>query len=165
MVRVLEWNGSSNEEVKVHVPGLRAMREALFLRVGEEYFEDPVIPTWLALHSGGYMRDLLRLVIECIYRCPEGGKVTRQLADDAIVQVRQTYLEGLESTDEILLKQVHRNRDFPREDENQRRMDSLLQGYLMLRYHNQRFWYDAHPLLWPRLGIERSTWEEIAAIL
>lgn len=163
MVRVLSWSRSDADRPSVHVPGLLAMRTALYRRIGERFFDDPVIPAWLTLHSGGYMRDLLRLVIECIYRCPPGEKITRELAEAAIVQVRQTYLEGIEKNDELLLRQVHDERDFPRSPENQSRMDSLLQGYLMLRYHNQRFWYDAHPLLWPRLGVKGPTWDEIAA--
>lgn len=163
MVRVLE--GVVGEEApRIHSPGICALRDALFLRVAEPFFEDRAVPAWLAFHSGGYMRDLLRLVIECIYRCPEGGVITRDLAEAAVTQVRQTYLEGFEVSDEPLLRQVHREKDFPLDAQNQKRMDILLQSYVLLRYHNARFWYDAHPLLWPRLDIPLPAWEEIAAL-
>jgi hypothetical protein len=164
MVRVLDSGLGPAGEPRIHVPGVCAMRDALFRRVGEEYFTDCVVPAWLALQSGGYMRDLLRLVIECIYRCPEGGRIDRDLAEAALAQVRQTYLEGLEKQDEALLQQVHREREFPLDEDNEQRMDTLLQSYLMLRYHNARSWYDAHPLLWPRLDVSAPTWEEIGAL-
>jgi hypothetical protein len=163
MVRVLE--GKPDEErPRIHVPGLCAMREALSLRVAEDYFADRAVPAWLAFYSGGYMRDLLRLVIECIYRCPEDGVITRELAEAAVIQVRQTYLEGFEVSDEPLLQQVHDEKDFPLDAQNQKRMDALLQSYVLLRYHNARFWYDAHPLLWRRLAIPEPTWDETAAL-
>ena len=163
MIRVLEGQ-PEEERPRIHTPGVCAMREALFRRVDEVYFEDRTVPAWLAFHSGGYMRDLLRLVIECIYRCPDGGVITKELAEAAVIQVRQTYLEGFEVSDESLLQQVHQEKDFPLDSQNQQRMDALLQSYVLLRYHNSRFWYDAHPLLWSRLGIPLPTWEEIAAL-
>lgn len=163
MVRVLERQarpGSSG----VHAPGICAMRDALFLRVPPEHFSHPAVPAWLALQSGGYMRDLLRLVTQCIYQCPEGAVIDRALADAAVIRVRQTYLEGLRAEDETLLKEVHQKHDFPLDDENQKRMDSLLQSYVMLRYHNSQFWYDAHPLLWPRIGATLPDFDTIASL-
>ncbi|NVB42107.1 hypothetical protein G6O69_30065 [Pseudenhygromyxa sp. WMMC2535] len=164
MVRVFERSDDDQGRPLLHRPGVAAMCAALRKRVPAEHFDDPGIPAWLAVHSGGYMRDLLRLVIDCIYRVPKGGKITRAIADQAIVQVRQTYLEGLDLSDESLLAQVHRDRDFPKERSNLARMDALMQGHLMLRYHNSHFWYDAHPLLWDRLGVVMPPWEQIAEV-
>jgi len=115
------------------------------------------------VHSGGYFRDLLRLVNDTIYDCPEPGLIDRGLADRAIQRVRQTYHEGLEAQDEALLKTVHRARQFPLDEGNRRRMDGLLQSYIMMRYHNAESWYDAHPLLWPRLDVRGPSFEEVAA--
>ncbi len=163
MIRVLEGDVGDSERPAVHAPGLRAMREALYLRVAAEWFEDEVIPAWLAFHSGGYMRDLLRLVSECIYACPEGSRITRQIAERAAERVRQTYREGLETSQSELLQTVHKEREFPLESgEQEQRMDGLLQDHLMLRYHNAQSWYDAHPLLWSQLDIEVPRWKEIA---
>jgi hypothetical protein len=164
MVRVFERGDDDQGRAILHCPGVQAMCVALQKRVPAEHFDDPAIPGWLAVHSGGYMRDLLRLVIDCIYRVGEGGQITRDIAEHAIVQVRQTYLEGLELGDQALLEQVHRDRDFPKERSNRPQMDSLLQGHLMLRYHNSRFWYDAHPLLWDRLGVLMPSWEQVAEV-
>ncbi|MEM7582735.1 MAG: hypothetical protein AAF560_05095 [Acidobacteriota bacterium] len=161
MVRMFQRELAADGRPQLHEPGARAMRDALFLRVPKEHFEHPAVAAWLAVHSGGYMRDLLRLVIDCIFQVPAGQRITRDLADQAIIQLRQSYREGLELQYESLLRQVHENREFPMDASNREYMDSLLQGYLMLRYHNHTSWYDAHPLLWRRLEIEGPTWDEI----
>ena len=163
MVRIFRHDGGQDKRPSLNAPGVLAMRAALFKRVDLKFFSDPIVASWLVVHSGGYIRDLLRLVIDCIYRT-EAEVITREVAEQAIVQVRQTYLEGIEAADESLLKLVHEERMFPLDESNKARMDGLLQGYLMLRYHNARFWYDVHPLLWPRLGIAEPTWEEVAAV-
>ncbi len=161
MVRIFQRKDAEDGRPTLQKQGVVAMRDALFKRVGTKYFSDPAVAAWLVVHSGGYIRDLLRLVIDCIYRV-DGDVITRDVADQSIVQVRQTYLEGIEAADESLLKLVHQARTFPLDESNKARMDSLLQGYLMLRYHNAIHWYDAHPLLWPRLGIQGPTWDEVA---
>jgi hypothetical protein len=164
MVRVFERDDDDQGRPRLHTAGVCAMRDALFRRVSREYFAEPAVAGWLAIHSGGYMRDLLRLVIDCIYRVPEGGVITRDIAEQAIVQVRQTYLEGLERDDEVMLKTVHQGREYPLEARNKQRMDALLQGYMMLRYHNSHSWYDCHPLLWERIGVAIPGWEIVAEV-
>lgn len=164
MVRVFERGDDDQGRPMLDRTGLCAMRSALFRRVPEQYFADTTVATWLAMHSGGYMRDLLRLVIECVYKVEEGGKITREIAEQAVVRVRQTYLEGLRSSDELLLKEIHAGRSFPMGDKNESRMDALLQGYMMLRYHNSHFWYDCHPLLWSRLGVAMPDWDRVAEV-
>jgi hypothetical protein len=162
MIRVFRRD-ETNGRPTLNASGVLAMRAALFKRVDTKYFAESTVASWLVVHSGGYIRDLLRLVIDCIYRTPLGGVITKEIADHAIVQVRQTYLEGIETADESILKQVHEERAFPLTETNKTRMDGLLQGYLMLRYHNSVFWYDAHPLLWLRLGVDGFTFDDVAA--
>ena len=74
------------------------------------------------------------------------------------------YLEGLRSSDELLLKEIHAGRAFPMGERNESRMDALLQGYMMLRYHNSQYWYDSHPLLWSRLGVPMPEWDAVAEV-
>lgn len=161
MIRVFERDDDAQGRPVLHRAGVAAMVAALCKRVPIEHFGHAEIPAWLVAHSGGYMRDLLRLVIDCIYRVGPDGVITREIAEEAVVQVRQTYLEGLDLGDEVLLKQVHQDREFPKDRRNLSQMDALMQGHLMLRYHNSKFWYDAHPLLWPRLGVEPPSWSEL----
>lgn len=139
--------------------GVRAMREALFLRVPEEHFTDPAIADWLILHSGGFMRDLLRMVTQCIYACkPLQTRVTRAMADDAIARVRETYFEGLYNEQETLLRMVQHSREYPLTERLGPLMDRLLQSHMMMRYHNSHVWYGAHPLLWARVSEDAVDW-------
>ena len=71
---------------------------------------------------------------------------------------------SLDLSDENLLVQVHRDRDFPTDRHNHSQMDTLLQGHLMLRYHNSRSWYDAHPLLWERLRVPTPAWDQVVEV-
>ena len=161
MVRVVEY--SDTGDVDVCERGVRSLRDALFLRVPEGHFENRGVAAWLALRSGGYFRDLLRLTIECIYRTPEGGRITLKIVNEAIGRIRQTYAEGWTKEAEGLLRQIHEVRIPPFAAALQQQMDTLLQSYRMMRYHNSHYWYDVHPLLWPRLEIAGPTFDVIAA--
>ncbi|NJK31430.1 MAG: hypothetical protein HC927_02865 [Deltaproteobacteria bacterium] len=147
MVRVLEHDGS------VHAPGLEAMVRALRLRVPAEHFESPAIEAWLALHSGGYFRDLLRFINAMVLSIDGGqSRFTKQHADAAIERVRESYRNGFIVEEKAVLRQLHPARVFPESEPNLARMDALLQGFKMFRYHNGKSWYDAHPLLWTELN-------------
>lgn len=156
MVRV--WRRGADGRGGVIDPvGLRAMRDALFLRLPREHFDEPRLADWLIVHSGGFMRDLLRMATRCIYACKgDSGCITREIADAAIIRVRQTYLEGLEKLHKTLLRSVQLTGDYPLESGTASEMDRLLQSHVMMRYHNSHFWYGAHPLLWDELADEPS---------
>jgi hypothetical protein len=146
MVRMFQRDGELDRS------GLGAMVEALHLRVGAELFADEQIPRWLAVHCGGYFRDLLRFLTEMTYRVGEAPRFTREHAEAAVAQVRQSYLQALVLEDKDVLRKLHPSKEFPDAEGAQLRMDSLLQGFKMFRYHNGSPWYDAHPLSWAELG-------------
>ena len=160
MVRVYD------RESKLDMVGVEAMAQALFKRIPKQHFADEVTPRWLTAQSGGYFRDLLRFVTEMVYQVGDEPQFTRAHAEAAVSRIRQTYLEGLVREDKDVLRQVHPSKAFPEEEAAQLRMDSLLQGFKMFRYHNGEAWYDAHPLLWPALGFadDLPSWEQLAAI-
>ncbi|HLT37189.1 MAG TPA: hypothetical protein VK034_12925, partial [Enhygromyxa sp.] len=60
-----------------------------------------------------------------------------------------------------ILEFVHEHRRFPEDEDALARMDQLLLGYRMFRYHNDEPWYDAHPLLWPELGGPQLDWGSV----
>lgn len=146
MVRLYEHDGALNSR------GVEAMVEALHLRVASEHFADAAIPRWLVSRCGGYFRDLLRFLTEMTYRVGEAPCFTREHAEQAVAQVQQNYLQALVLEDKQLLRQLHPDKEFPDDEASQVRMDSLLQGFKMFRYHNGAPWYDAHPLSWAELG-------------
>ena len=155
MVRLYERDGVLSDE------GVAAMVAALHLRVPADSFADPSIPCWLASRCGGYFRDLLRFLTEMTYRVGESPRFTRAHAEQAVGQVQQSYLQALVLEDKQLLRQLHPNKAFPDDEASQLRVDSLLQGFKMFRYHNGGPWYDAHPLLWAELGFadDLPSWE------
>lgn len=159
MVRVYD------RESKLDLASVEAMTQALLERVPPEHFADEVTPRWLAAQSGGYFRDLLRFMTEMVYQVGDAPVFTRAHAENSVARIRQTYLEALVREDKDVLARVHPSKAFPDEEAAQSRMDSLLQGFKMFRYHNGEAWYDAHPLCWPTLGFadDLPSWEQIAA--
>jgi hypothetical protein len=151
---------------KLDVVGVEAMTQALFKRISAEHFADDVTPRWLAARSGGSFCDLLRFATEMIYQVGDAELFIRAHAEAAVARIRQTYLQALVREDKDVLARVHPSKAFPDEEAAQLRMDSLLQGFKMFRYHNGEAWYDAHPLCWAELGFvdDLPSWEQLAAI-
>ncbi len=161
MVRVFDRNGAPDPA------GLRALVEALSRRVPLDHFDDPATPFWLAAYSGGYFRDLLRFVNHMLHVVGGRAQFSRDDARFAVDQVRQTYTQGLGLLleERQILERVHQSREFPSDEGSRARMDALLEGYKMFRYHNGRDWYDPHPLFWELLGFDSPlSWEQAAAL-
>lgn len=160
MVRVYD------RESKLDLVGVEALTRALFKRVPAEHFADEVTPRWLAAQSGGYFRDLLRFVTEMVYQVGHAPQFTRVHAEAAVSRIQQTYLEALVREDKAVLAEVHPSKSFPDQEAAQLRMDSLLQGFKMFRYHNGSAWYDAHPLCWAELGFaaDLPSWEHLEEV-
>jgi len=161
MVRVFDHTG------QLHAPGLDAVVDALTKRIPAEHFEELAVMYWLAAWSGGYFRDLLRFVNYMIHAVGEQPKFTRAHASYATDQVRQSYTQAISLSFEErqVLEQLHPSRRFPDHEAARERMDTLLQGFKMFRYHNDHDWYDAHPLLWPVMGFDPPiTWDQAVAL-
>ncbi len=153
MVRIWQRQDEDGGKPRPDQIGLRAMREALLLRVPRACFADEAAIDRLVRFSGGYMRDLLRLASHCVLFADETESIDGELVESALVRIRQTYLEGLRQADVGLLTQVQRTKSFPQNEQTAPFMDRLLQSYTMMRYHNSHFWYGAHPLLWSEIGV------------
>lgn len=158
MVRVFRHDGGLN------VVGLREVAAAAQQRVPADYFDDPLIVPYLAAATGGYFRDLLRVLTEMIYLVGDSPKFNRIHADKALITIRQSYREGFVQEERRILELVHEHRRFPEHEEALPRMDALLLGYRMFRYHNDEPWYDAHPLLWSELGGAQLGWHTVEEV-
>ncbi len=163
MVRLYDYQ--EGQAFRLNPAAVRAMREALFLRIPQQYWESPEVASYLVAFSGGYLRDLLRMAIDCVRECRDASQISRTLAQNAVAQVRQSYLYGLELEQKTLLKEVHQLRAFTRDENNGPRYDRLLQSHMLLHYQNGSplSWYDAHPLLWGNLGFPEPGWPEVLA--
>lgn len=145
MVRVRE-----RREGKPDDKGVPGLLRALNRRVPiAEAFEAEEIARNFVLESGGFIRDLLRFLREALVGCPpECDRITEEIANRAIKRVQRTYRESLFEEFRDPLENTHRTKSFPLSDKTRTLFSRLLRGHMLLRYHNEDEWYDAHPLLW-----------------
>lgn len=96
--------------------------------------------------SGGYTRDLLRLVREVLW----GGEfpVPPQRIQRIIERAAEGYVITVRDADADVLAEIARTHDLPTGDGDRLAIfGRLLQGYLVLAYRNGGQWYDLHPLV------------------
>ncbi len=109
----------------------------------------------LILASGGYLRDLFRLVQAVLRRARAGPlPVPERAVDQALHEVRNSYLPVPRADAEWLARVrrthdpelvVHRAHDG--EDANLYNLARFFDTHMMLCYRDGREWYDVHPLL------------------
>jgi len=150
MVRVQSRTGSPE------AAGVKALVEGLRRRVNlEQAFVDAEgAPRVLAEKSGGYLRDLLRLMRECLMLCSDKPDelITPAIVERAVKRVQNEYRESLLQEHRPLLAQTHESHEYPLSTQNRDLFGDLIRSHMLLRYHNDREWYDAHPLLWESLA-------------
>jgi DNA polymerase III delta prime subunit len=97
--------------------------------------------------SGGYPRDLLRMVRELLRRT-RLFPVTAADVQEVIDALAEQYGMIIRSTDLDLLAQVSASHALPPGDAAQlASFGRLLERWLVLAYRNGREWYDLHPLV------------------
>lgn len=142
--------------------GLRAMRELLFRRCEAAGFArlfgvvdstaDHPLADKLIESSGGYFRDLLRLLRELVVRVTTQSQslpVDENLINGAIQRVREQYA-NISVEDAEWVQQVAETRSCsPRTatPEEAARITRLLDLHLVFYFSNGEDWYDAHPLV------------------
>ena len=104
------------------------------------------------LASGGHLRDLLRLLIEILGRA-KGLPVSEETRRTALDKIRNEYLK-ISDQDAIWLDRVARtHRAAFKDGEQLPELARFLDTLQILVYHNDREWYDVHPLI--REEVER----------
>lgn len=100
--------------------------------------------------SGGYVRDLLNLLMEALHQAGPGEGV-RADPERVIARVRRNYLPLF--ADEIaLLRKIAAARDVRGLDSSEReRLAGFFDAHVVLCYLNDDFWYDVHPMVKPEL--------------
>lgn len=147
MVRVYKHDGTEDDG------GIAGLLDALKRRQLSDAFVDEGVQRQLVLVSGGYMRDLLRLVREALQGCPDGDdRISGSVVEQAIRRLRRTYREGLFEEYRAPLRHARQFKSFELNDGSRPLLARLLREQMLLRYHNDDEWYDAHPLLWSELG-------------
>lgn len=97
--------------------------------------------------SGGYTRDLLRMVREVLYDAaafPVAPSTIERILD----RTAEPYAMAIRDLEADILAEVARTHDLPRGDDVRlARFGRLLQNFLVLAYRNGAGWYDLHPLV------------------
>ena len=97
--------------------------------------------------SGGYPRDLLRMVRQLLIDA-RGFPVKSTDAQRVIDELSQQYAFIVRGTNLPLLKQIATTHTLPQEDAEQvAAFGRLLERWLVLAYRNGDEWYDLHPLV------------------
>jgi hypothetical protein len=157
MVRIAEPDG------RPYPAGVDKLVDLVRRRVRDlpRVFGDDLEATLLPLlhASGGYPRDLLRMVRQLLIDArnfPVGRSETARIIDELSHQ----YAFVVRGTNLPLLKLIATTHALPQEDAEQvAAFGRLLERWLVLAYRNGEEWYDLHPLV-RRAPIVRSFLEE-----
>jgi len=150
MCRVMDQHG---ERV---ASGFEAMRQILGRRMPlGELFADMEPLDRLIEMSGGYPRDLLRMMYEVLLSAmmddlkpPIPKDTLGKLVADVIAAQIRIYDKPIFDEDLPLLVEVAAKRDVPRAERKQAfRMAELFDNHFILGYRNGEEWYDLHPLV------------------
>lgn len=136
MVKIFDPNETprTNEE--------DALIELVLKRMPLEYFDSRDTVRYLVRHSGGHVRDLLRLVRAAFSRIP-ASTITRAVAELAVRDVAAEYQRLVRQSDWVDLVRIDRSEG----DEKDRTDDRLrlLYDLVLLEYNN--YWWRSHPLV------------------
>ncbi len=143
MVKIAERDGGPYEA------GIEKLRELVRKRIDERrvFGADGTILTDLVLASGGYPRDLLRMVREVLVRgesFPVAGATANRVIDD----LAREYAVIVRGTHVPMLKDIATTHALPQADSSEvAAFGRLLEKWLVLAYRDEAEWYDLHPLV------------------
>lgn len=147
MVKVASQDGADFE------PGLAKLCEIVRKRLADDRVfgrlqgEIPPVLRGLLQASGGYPRDLLRMVREVLWttkRFPASAADT----DRILTRIGESYAQAVRTPDAELLAEIARTHALPSGDGARlASFGRLLDQWLILAYRNGHEWYDVHPLV------------------
>lgn len=150
MVKTVERDGS------VFRPGIDKLSEMVARRVDVHRIfgtSEKLFPLLQA--SGGYPRDLLRLVRELLYGASDFPVRLEDVAQ-VIDRTAETYAQNVRAPDLDLLAEIAGTHALPEGDDAQlAHFGRLLERFLVLAYRNGREWYDLHPLVRVAPAVQR----------
>lgn len=154
MVRL--WSRDRREE---EAEGLATMRELVARRVDltEVFAGDEALLDRLVRCSGGYPRDLLRLV-QYGLQAANSLPVAASHVSSAISSLRLSYQRALATSDLPLLTHVRDHRPLVIPDEYMSRVEEVVTAHFVMVYANHQQWYDLHPVV---VGLVETIGEEL----
>ncbi len=151
MVKVKDPNGAPYQ------PGLDKLASLVGLRLDVERIfgdkaqqSDTLVPLLLA--SGGFTRDLLRMLREVLRRAGGVFPVQKTAVERIISRLSEEYRLALRDGYFPLFEEINRTHMFPSGDDTRVNLfGQLLDGWILLAYRNGvpdvPEWYDLHPLV------------------
>jgi hypothetical protein len=146
-------NGAAAEPSR---PGIEAMMELLGKRMQlSELLADANVLEPLVMASGGYPRDLLRMVRELLLRIKMAGlelPVAKKPAQDLVKRVIEVHTELFEAplnqdNLQLLVEVGHSHKISGHSREDLHRLAELFDHHFVLSYRNGQTWFDLHPLV------------------
>lgn len=130
--------------------GVKAMRELVRRRITDQELQEllgaefEVRIEGAIVHTGGYPRDLLRVLRDTV---TETAHPISDLAWERILsRLHDEYRQIVSRDDFAWLAQVAMDKDVTPANESQRQSaDRMLSNNIVLRYLNSHYWYDLHP--------------------
>jgi len=132
--------------------GHQALRTVLERRldVAEVFGDDTRLIDRLVASSGGYIRDLLRLVQYSLQIATQHDAklpVREEHVANAIAKLRRSYVKAYSTAYQPLMKHIEEHRPEVVPEELSAHLADVLAGHMVMVYGNDVDWYDIHPLL------------------
>lgn len=143
MVKIAERTGGPSEK------GIDRLVELVGRRIDVPavFGADASALRFLVQMSGGYPKDLLRMVREVLVRFGlQNVPVTQADAETVVSDLVEEYRMTIREADLPILAEVARTRELPTSDGQLAGAWRLLDRWLLLTYRNGTEWYDVHPL-------------------
>ncbi len=119
-----------------------ALIELVLKRMPLQYFDSRDTVRYLVQHSGGHVRDLLRLVRAAFARIP-GDLITHAVAEAAVRDVATEYQRLVRQSDWADLVRIGRSQGDERDRTDERLR--LLYDLVLLEFNS--YWWRSHPLV------------------
>ena len=156
VVRVVDRDNKSCAE------GIEVMKELLYERIpkddlmeilGEEEVLEKIIK-----YSGGYPRDLLKIMQDCILT--KQYPLSSEDLQKIFVELENEYRDNISTVNPEILRKVHETKELNVDDFKEEEYDlaeKLFRIHVILRYRNGKRWFSLNPPTLKVLGIEDAS--------
>jgi energy-coupling factor transporter ATP-binding protein EcfA2 len=138
MLKITEKNSPNYNPVVMD-----KLKEFINKRVDASLFEAPALQEELITYSGGHLRDLIRLLSNCLAETRAEKKIDAQAVKSSVKQLATEYQRLIKQDDYGLLVEIDsHDSSYVPVGENTRR---LLYDLVLLEYNS--YWWQSHPVV------------------
>ena len=145
MIKIREIEGTRYQ------PGIDMMTSIVERRADISLFEtdeEGSTLDFLIEKTGGVLRDLFHCVSDAALRADYNGRAKIERADvkAVTIQLSSSLQRLIETGNYPVLKKIHSDMKYKKENENKEMLLDLMQSLVVLEYNGER-WHDLHPLI------------------